>query len=112
MTAPATTTAIDWLRLKSHIFDPGTGRPTLAAVLEDVRRRLDERDVIGLVYIDVGGGARLEARYGWQAYDERVEAVARALESAREVGLLSEADIVAPMGPHSDKFVVFVAGDG
>lgn len=110
MTAPASTTALDWLRLKSHIFDPSTGRPTLAAVLEDVRRHLDEHDVIGLIYIDVGGGVRLEAQYGWQAYDERIDAVARAFESARRDGILGSTDIVAPMGLRSDKFVVFVVG--
>jgi EAL domain-containing protein (putative c-di-GMP-specific phosphodiesterase class I) len=98
---------VEWLRLKAHVVDPATGRPTLAAVLEDVRKLIDRHDTIGLVYIDVGG-ARLEALHGWQAYDERVRAAASTLEAARG-SVLGPTDIVAPAGPRSDKFVVFLA---
>jgi len=41
-----------------------------------------------------------------------VAAAARALDSARDGDVLGSADIVAPMGPRSDKFVVFVASNG
>jgi EAL domain-containing protein (putative c-di-GMP-specific phosphodiesterase class I) len=98
---------VEWLRLRAHVLDPATGRPTLAAVLEDVRRLIERYDVIGLVYIDVGSG-RLEARHGWQAYDERVLTAARVLDTARGP-VLGETDIVAPVGPRSDKFVVFMS---
>jgi EAL domain-containing protein (putative c-di-GMP-specific phosphodiesterase class I) len=95
--------------LKSHILDPGTGRPTVAAVLEDVRQMLERNDVVGLIYVDLGGGARLEAQHGWQAYDEAVTVAGGALDAARGEGLLLPGDIVAPLAARSDKCVVFVA---
>jgi EAL domain-containing protein (putative c-di-GMP-specific phosphodiesterase class I) len=103
-------TFVEWLQLKSHVVDPATGRLTLPAVLEDVRRLLADHDVIGLVYVDLSGGVRLEAEQGWQAYDEMVAAAARALDVARAEHILGETDIVAPLGPRSDKLVVFAAG--
>ena len=33
----------EWLRFKNHVFDANTELPTLAAVLDDVRRLMEER---------------------------------------------------------------------
>ena len=99
----------DWLRLKSHIFDPATGVPTLAAVLEDVRRLLERRETLALVYLDVGGGLHLEAQQGWQAYDETVRVAAETLRTPPVAALY---DILAVMGARSDKFVLFAGGSG
>jgi EAL domain-containing protein (putative c-di-GMP-specific phosphodiesterase class I) len=96
----------DWLRLKSHIYDPATGLPTLAAVLEDVRRLLERRAPLALVYLDLGGGLRLEAQHGWHAYDATVQRAADALRQAPA----GTTDIVAVMGARADKFVLFAGG--
>jgi EAL domain-containing protein (putative c-di-GMP-specific phosphodiesterase class I) len=101
----AVTLETDWLRLKSHLFDPATGLPTLAAVLEDARRLIERRASVALAYLDVGGGVRLEARHGWQDYDETVRITATALAGPRPG--IPRADIVAVMGARSDKFVLF-----
>ena len=39
---------IEWQRFKSHVIDPSTELPTLAAVLDDVRRLMEERGTLGL----------------------------------------------------------------
>jgi EAL domain-containing protein (putative c-di-GMP-specific phosphodiesterase class I) len=100
----------DWLRLKSHLFDPATGLPTLAAVLEDVRRLLARQPALALVYLDVGGGIRLEARHGWQDYDETVRIAASALAAPRPG--VPRADVVSVMGARCDKFVLFFGAAG
>jgi EAL domain-containing protein (putative c-di-GMP-specific phosphodiesterase class I) len=102
----------EWLRFKGHVLDANSGLPTLSAVLDDVRRLMEERGSLALVYLDLGGEGELEAVHGWQAYDEVVRGFARALLSLKAGGVLGPRDIVAVMGVRSDKFLVFMrAGD-
>jgi EAL domain-containing protein (putative c-di-GMP-specific phosphodiesterase class I) len=101
---------IEWQRFKSHVIDPYTGLPTLAAVLDDVRRLMEERGTLGLVYLDLSGYGRAEARYGSETYDALVQAFALALTSLRGDGRLGPRDIIAGMSVRSDKFLVFVRG--
>src|SRR6185503_17836286 len=84
----------EWLRYKNNIFDTSTELPTLAAILDDVRRLMEERGTLGLVYFDLGGNGRLEAVHGWQLYDEIVRGFARALLTLND-GLLGVRDLVA-----------------
>ena len=44
----------EWLRFKSQLYDALTGLPALPAVVEDVRRMLEERGTVDVVYLDVG----------------------------------------------------------
>ena len=43
----------EWMRFRQHVVDAATGLPTLAAVLDDVRRLTEERGTTGLLYIDL-----------------------------------------------------------
>jgi EAL domain-containing protein (putative c-di-GMP-specific phosphodiesterase class I)/GGDEF domain-containing protein len=100
----------EWLRFKNHVIDSNTGLPTLAAVLDDVRRLMEERGTLALVYIDLGADGHVEPVHGWQAFDELLRGFARTLVSLREAGHLGSRDIVAAMSVRSDKFLVFVRG--
>jgi len=100
----------EWLRFKNHVFDANTELPTLAAVLDDVRRLMEERGTIGIVYLDVGGDGLTEPLHGWQSYDELLRGFARALVALRSEGFLGPRDIVAVMGVRSDKFLLFIRG--
>ncbi len=100
----------EWLRFKQHVHDSNTDLPTLVAVLDDVRRLMEERGSVTLVYLDLGGEEGIEAACGWQAYDETLRAFARALLGLRTGGLLGPRDIVAVAGVRSDKFLVFLGG--
>jgi EAL domain-containing protein (putative c-di-GMP-specific phosphodiesterase class I)/GGDEF domain-containing protein len=100
----------EWLRFKNHVFDASTDLPTLAAVLDDVRRLVEERGKLGLVYLDLGGDGHIETVHGWQAYDELIRAFAEALRCLRSEGLLASRDLLATLGVRSDKFLLFVGG--
>jgi EAL domain-containing protein (putative c-di-GMP-specific phosphodiesterase class I) len=102
----------EWLRFKNSVFDANTELPTLAAVLDDVRRLVEERGTIGLVYFDLGSDPLLEAYHGWFAYDELLRAFVRALEGLAAAGLLSARDRIAAVSVRSDKFLVFFGGSG
>lgn len=100
----------EWLRFKNHVFDSDVELPTLAAVLDDARRLLEERGSLGLVYLDPGSNGQTESLHGWQAYDEVVRGVALTLKALRQQGLLGARDLIATLGIRSDKFILFVAG--
>ena len=51
----------EWLRFKNHVFDSNTELPTLAAVMDDVRRLMEERGSLGVVYLDLAAEPGSEA---------------------------------------------------
>jgi EAL domain-containing protein (putative c-di-GMP-specific phosphodiesterase class I) len=101
----------EWLRFKNHIFDTNTELPTLAAVLDDIRRLMEERGTLGLIYLDLGGNGRLEALHGWHAYDEVVRGFAMALATLKD-GVMGPRDILAVLSVRADKFLLVLGGPG
>jgi len=75
----------EWLRLRNQLFDANTQLPTLAAVLDDVGRLLQERGTLGLLYLDLADAGQLEPLHGWQWYDVDLERLCRrqAVSTAR-----------------------------
>jgi EAL domain-containing protein (putative c-di-GMP-specific phosphodiesterase class I) len=102
----------EWLRFKNHVFDANTELPTLAAVLDDVRRLMEEKGSLGLVYFDLGANGPIEALHGWHAYDEVVRTFAALLTGLRADGTLSTRDILAVLSVRGDKFLLFLGGPG
>jgi EAL domain-containing protein (putative c-di-GMP-specific phosphodiesterase class I)/GGDEF domain-containing protein len=102
----------DWLRLKNQVYDVNAELPTLAAALDDVRRLIEDRQVIGLLYLDLGGSARGETSHGWMAHDEVLRGFAQALTGLKREGLLGPRDVVTVLSVRSDKFLVVVSGTG
>jgi EAL domain-containing protein (putative c-di-GMP-specific phosphodiesterase class I)/GGDEF domain-containing protein len=100
----------EWLRFRNHLFDSTTELPALAAVLDDVRRLLEERGTLGLVYLDLADAARLETLHGWQWYDETLRAFARALLDLKAHDYLAARDVVAMLSVRSDKFLLILGG--
>jgi EAL domain-containing protein (putative c-di-GMP-specific phosphodiesterase class I) len=102
----------EWLRFKNHLYDSATELPALAAVLDDVRRLLEERGTLGLVYLDLAEAARLEALHGWQWYDDTLRDFARTLRDLKAQGHLRARDVVAILSVRSDKFLLVLGGSG
>jgi len=101
----------EWLKLKGYLYDPITDLPALPAVIEGVRRRLEAGETIGLLYLDLSHGGRLEPITGWQLHDRMIGEVARALTGSSN-GHFDERDAVALVGVRSDEFVLFAGLDG
>jgi EAL domain-containing protein (putative c-di-GMP-specific phosphodiesterase class I) len=100
----------EWLRYKSHLFDSLTGLPALAAVLEDVRRLVESRWNVEVVYLDLGRSGWHETKVGWQEYDDTVQRFAGLLAGLRQTGELGPSDLVCLHTVRSDRFLVFLAG--
>lgn len=97
----------EWLKLRGYLFDPNTGLPALPAVIEDVRRRIEGGESIGLIYLDLSSGERLESICGWQTYDRLLKQVTASLLEFRDRAL-TPLDSVALTAVRSDEFLVFV----
>jgi EAL domain-containing protein (putative c-di-GMP-specific phosphodiesterase class I)/GGDEF domain-containing protein len=96
----------EWLQLRGCLFDPTTGLPALPAVIEQVRRRLEDGEAIGLIYLDLASGERLESICGWQTYDRLLRQVSAAILAFRERALTPQ-DAVAVTAVRGDEFVIF-----
>lgn len=97
----------EWLKLRGYLFDPNTGLPALPAVVEDVRRRLEDGETIGLLFVDLSAEDYLEPIYGWQSYDRLLRQVAATLLEFRQ-RVLASRDVVAMVGVRGDEFLVFI----
>lgn len=102
----------EWLRFKSHLYDGLTGLPSLAAVVEDVRRILETAGSAEVLYLDLGRSGWHETKLGWAAYDEAIRAFAEALGGLRGTEVLSERDLVCLHTVRSDRFLVFLVPHG
>ena len=100
----------EWLQARGCLYDPNTSLPAVPAVLEEVRRRIEKGERVGVVYLDVSGEEHLEEVYGWATYDGLLHQVAQALADCRGL-LLGADDVVALAGVRSDQFLVFVGLD-
>ena len=100
----------EWLRFKSHLFDSMTGLPALPAVLEDVRRLVESRGFVDVVYLDLGRSGWHETKLGWAAYDQAVREFARIAGLLRGKGALGGQDILCVHTVRSDRFLLFLAG--
>jgi EAL domain-containing protein (putative c-di-GMP-specific phosphodiesterase class I) len=99
----------EWLRFKSQLFDGLTGLPALPAVLEDVRRTVEQRGRVDLVYLDLGRSGGHETKLGWAAYDGAVKEFAAVLKSLASTGELRPDDVVCLHTVRSDRFLVFMS---
>jgi EAL domain-containing protein (putative c-di-GMP-specific phosphodiesterase class I)/GGDEF domain-containing protein len=97
----------EWLRLRSRLFDKNTNLPTLAGVLEDVRKMTEDEADIGVIYLSVDQEVHIEETFGWQLYDQLLADLARALERAKGT-ILNHPDTVAIKGIRGDEFIIFV----
>ena len=101
----------DWLQLRSYLFDATTRLPALPAVLDVVRRRLEEGEPLGLIYVDPSGGGSLEASCGWEAYDALIRETAQLLRRFQRQHL-ERHDTVALNSVRGDEFLIFAGLEG
>ena len=101
----------EWLRFRAHVVDATTGLPTLAAVLDDVRRLTEERGTAGLVYLDLALPEPATPPDPARGEVDPVVLMGRVLLSLKVEGGLGPRDIVSLLSVGSDKFLVFLRGD-
>jgi EAL domain-containing protein (putative c-di-GMP-specific phosphodiesterase class I)/GGDEF domain-containing protein len=96
------------LQYRASLYDPDTGLPTMPLVLEQVRRMLDERDMVAVLLVRLEQERELETILGWERYDHMLQVVARFLKSAVD-RLGPRAALLCQESVRGDTFLVFVA---
>lgn len=100
----------EWLKLKGSLYDPNTGLPAFPAVVEDMRRRIETGETLGLIYLDISGEDHLETICGWEAYERLIKQVSEALLGLKGP-VLRPRDTIALLGVRNDEFILFVGDE-
>ncbi|MCG6963101.1 MAG: hypothetical protein LJE95_07535, partial [Acidobacteria bacterium] len=70
------------LQHRACLYDPETQLPTLAAVMDQVRKALDERSTVQVLVIQIEQEQSLELVVGWERYDVLLKSAAEYLNEA------------------------------
>ena len=98
----------EWLKFKSNLFDKNTNLPTLAMILEDARKLIEDHGTIGLFLLDLGKQRNFETTYGWQVYDSIIQQIAEILQETKEE-ILHKTDVIALSHVRGDEFVLLLS---
>jgi EAL domain-containing protein (putative c-di-GMP-specific phosphodiesterase class I) len=98
----------EWLQYRARLHDPDTGLPTLAGIVDDLRKQLEEGYPLGVFTLSLHPESQLEESWGWQAYDRLVVEFIRTLKVDRGKGLVPDGILCVP-AVRSDEVFLFVA---
>jgi EAL domain-containing protein (putative c-di-GMP-specific phosphodiesterase class I) len=100
----------EWLQFRARLHDSDSGLPTLAGVVDDLRRQLEEGSSVGVFTLSLHVEQQLEEAWGWQAYDRLVVEFIRALKADRGNGQVPDGMLCLP-AVRSDEVFLFVRLD-
>jgi len=95
------------LRSRASLYDPGTHLPTLPAVIDDVRRMLDDHATVHVFMIRIEQEQSLELVVGWERYDGLLGVVAEELRQILGQGM-GRQSLLCQDNVRGDVFYVFV----
>jgi len=98
----------EWLQNRARLHDNATGLPTLPAVVDEVRRHLEDHGSIALLAFALATERQVEETWGWQFYDDLIRDFVRSLQGLAETGDLPRGLLCVP-AVRSDEVLCFVA---
>ncbi len=98
-----------YLKFKSALCDRNTGLLCYPLLLDEIRRHFESQQRLGVLVLQVGELARMEAVYGWQACDRLLQRAADTLR-AEVKDRLGPGALLAQDGVHQGRFVIFLPG--
>jgi EAL domain-containing protein (putative c-di-GMP-specific phosphodiesterase class I)/GGDEF domain-containing protein len=95
-----------YLKFKSALCDRNTGLLAYPLLMDEVRRFFESREKVAVLVVQVDDLHRVESVYGWQACDQVLQCLAKALREvvARKMGA---GTLLAQDGVHMGRFVGF-----
>jgi EAL domain-containing protein (putative c-di-GMP-specific phosphodiesterase class I) len=100
----------EWLQYRARLNDPETGLPTLAGIIDDLRRHLENGLPLGVFSLSLFAERQLEESWGWQAYDRLVVEFIRMLKLDRGNGIVPEGMLCLP-AVRADEVFLFLPLD-
>jgi EAL domain-containing protein (putative c-di-GMP-specific phosphodiesterase class I) len=111
---PATTELFDsaslraeWLQNRARLHDLATGLPTLPAVVDEIRRHLEDHGSIALLAFALATERQVEETWGWQFYDDLIRDFVAGLKGLEERGEFPSGLLCVP-AVRSDEILCFV----
>ena len=97
----------EWLQNRARLHDLATGLPTLPAVVDDLRRTLEDHGSVALLAFSLAMERQVEETWGWQFYDELIRAFVAGLRELTDRGELPPGLLCLP-AVRSDEVLCFV----
>lgn len=97
----------EWLQNRARLHDLSTGLPTLPAVVDEVRRHLEDHGSIALLTFALATERQVEETWGWQLYDDLIRDFVTGLRGLAEKGDLPTGVFCVP-AVRSDEVLCFV----
>jgi EAL domain-containing protein (putative c-di-GMP-specific phosphodiesterase class I) len=85
-----------WQKERKRLYDPDTGLPTVAALMEDLVAQLKERGSLSILSFSPGSEGRVEEVWGWKAYDDLLVDFVRRLKSFQADGIIPAGTFCLP----------------
>jgi EAL domain-containing protein (putative c-di-GMP-specific phosphodiesterase class I) len=97
----------EWLQNRARLHDNAVGLPTLPAVVDDVRRQLEDHGSIALLAFALATERQVEETWGWQFYDDLIRDFVSGLRGLETAGSLPAGLLCVP-AVRSDEILCFV----
>jgi EAL domain-containing protein (putative c-di-GMP-specific phosphodiesterase class I)/GGDEF domain-containing protein len=97
----------EWLQNRARLHDVATGLPTLPAVVDEVRRELEDHGSIALLAFALATERQVEETWGWQFYDDLIRDFVKGLRGMTERGDFPTGLFCVP-AVRSDEILCFV----
>ena len=98
----------EWLQNRARLHDLATGLPALPAVVDDVRRELEDHGSIALLAFSLASERQVEETWGWQFYDDLIRDFVKGLRGLTESGDFPTGLLCVP-AVRSDEILCFVS---
>ncbi|MEW6368025.1 MAG: EAL domain-containing protein [Acidobacteriota bacterium] len=96
-----------WLQYRSQLFDHGTGLPTLPAIFDDIRRAVEEKGAVFIIYVDLGRENSVEETWGWQVYDSILKDFVDTIKRVKS-SILPPQAVLSLVNVRGDEFLLFI----
>ena len=97
----------EWMQYRSRLFDRDLGLPTLASVVDQIRRQLEDGTSVALFTFMLNAERQVEEIWGWQAYDKLIVDFVTALRALGEKGVTPPGILCVP-AVRSDEILNFI----
>jgi EAL domain-containing protein (putative c-di-GMP-specific phosphodiesterase class I) len=95
------------LKNKKLLYDQNTNLPTVAAVQDILKQKLETTMVIGVIYIKVESISLLETKFGWETYDDLIQTIDKLILEALETTDAGSVELTISYA-RGDEFNLFV----
>lgn len=90
----------------NHATDALTHLPTVAGTIDSVRKQIQKRGELVVLYFNFDRYAKIEDIYGWEKLDALLETTAKAMQQFLRTSHLQLSQLMVA-NPHDDDFVYF-----